>query len=278
MNDKQCNSQFESKGSGEITNLKNIISSDGDLNYVDYNPICSVNDLKDKVVNKSSFSKIECSSIPADCSELKVNAKIENHVQKDMHNSGGLTNDLKDKIEIFSSLLSNKNEENELKVNTEGEIHEQNDYLCSNFAESKENCEVKNLENVCNDMDDNLKNEVSNPICLVNNSRDENVLKSNINTKLEIREMFDEFNTLGLNAQLSNGIYHHGFQRLLTLQQQCILHCINGRDIVLHSYPCAGKSTMCLISVLQRINTSFNECQAIILVPTYELALYTQRV
>lgn len=346
----QSDHQFQSKGCSEITNIENVCN-DVDINLKNEvnNTFYSANILRDEGLVKTLLLNTKCSSVPRDCTKAKVNVEVDqerkndqllsnysielkensevkhfmnvnshnldHNYKTDIHNPVCSTIILKDKTEIESSFSIN-HDWSELKENSEVKMHVQDDLSCSDLTELKESCRVNNIENVvCNDVDDNLKNEVYNPVGLVNNLKDEDVIKSSlINTKcssilrecnepkvnieVDIHDMLnnqlcnlfesdkmpmqlccsDEFNNLGLNFQLSNGIHQHGFHRLMTLQQQCISHCINGRDIVLHSYPCAGKSIMCLISVLQRINTSFNECQAIILVPTLELALFTQKV
>jgi len=179
----------------------------------------------------------------------------------------------------------------------------QNDQLCNQLV-SKDISVIKSLENICNDINKNDKNEIHKPVCSIN------ILKGNIGIKSSLlntddflvsRECndilidvnakpssinddeksgcdMDEFNIMGLNIELLNGIHQHGIQDLTNLQLKCISYCINRRDIICHSYPCIGKSTMCFISLLQMIDVNLNECQAIVLVPTLELALSAQKV
>lgn len=347
QSDKLCNQHFNSKGNSKITNLENLVSNNLDNNLKNEvnNSVCLTNNSKNEGVLSTSLLNMKCSSQPKDFDKLKVNTEVENHVENEKlytHSSElkessevkhfqnvsnhNLEHNCKneidnpvcsDKAETDSSLLNIKHGCNEPIVNIEVKTYVLNDQLDSNLSEFEESCELKNPKTaVCNNIDSNLKNEVCNPVCLANNERNENAMKSSlisnkcpislrecnepkVNIKVEINDIINnvssnyqfesyetpgqlsginEFNTLGLNFQLLNGIHQHGFQNLMTLQQQCISYCIDGRDIVLHSYPCAGKSTMCFISVLHRINTSLNECQAIILVPTLELALFTQKV
>lgn len=269
---------------------------------------------------------------------------------------------VKDKIDV-NSLPFNEDSNvlkqlNVSKENLNVEIQEQNDHLCNHQFESKGIIEIKNLENVCNDIDmksesivqqyenkimssslsstndynvsnkfielkvnteiesqvfihqfeskysseinscKNIYNEnENNPVCpydevkittsLLNTEcsnlpNESNNLFTNINDKVSSINNNEKpillCRTINLKDELLNGIHQYGIQDLTSLQQQCMSHCINGCDVIFHSYPCVGKSTVCLISVLQRINTSLNECQAIVLVPTFELALSAQKV
>lgn len=118
-------------------------------------------------------------------------------------------------------------------------------------------------------------------------SRKLNNLSANLNEKLSpfgsvnnLMEscIVDEFNVMGLKAELLTAFHKHGFQDFKGYQKLCINCCINGNDVIYHSYPCVGKSTIGILSVLQKIDTSLNKCQAIVLVPTIELALHVQKV
>lgn len=171
------------------------------------------------------------------------------------------------------------------------------------FKSKEDSSENKNFDNICNYIEHNYGNVIHNPIYLKNISKDEinsvmlNIENSDVMKKYNDLSAngdklstinndekslqpchIDKFNIMDLNVELLNGIRHHGFKDLMILQQQFLFHCINGRDIIFHSYPCIGKSTICFISVLQKINTSLNECQAVILVPTLELALFGLKV
>lgn len=231
-----------------------------------------------------------------DISETESLEKVSNvkHSYKNKaHNPVCLSNSSNNEIEIKSSLL-----------NTEDST------ISKEYNESKDNVEIeskefKSFENVSNGADHSYKNEIHSSVCLSNSLHDEIEIKSsllNIDDSSVSRECNDlstninhgtlssinndeksicymnEFNTMGLKVELLNGIHQHGFQNLTTLQLQYIPYCINGRDIIFHSYPCVGKSIMCFISLLQRIDTSLDICQAIVLVPTLELALSTQKV
>jgi len=201
-------------------------------------------------------------------------------------------------VEITSSLPSTTEDSNvpnkliEQKGNTEGEIQVYNGQLFNHQFESKYISDIKSSKNICNSVIHYNENEIHNPVCPNNkvkltsslfNTEELNNLLTNTNDKLSSINNNKTpnmllYHTIDLKDELLNGIHQHGIQDLMSLQQQCMSHYINGRDVILHSYPCVGKSTVCLISVLQRINTSLNECQAIVLVPTLELALSAQKV
>jgi len=83
---------------------------------------------------------------------------------------------------------------------------------------------------------------------------------------------------MDLKEQMLSSIYGRGFEKPLPVQQRAIMPCIMGHDVIIQS-PCGtGKTTSVLITILQKIDTSLNECQALILTPTRDLALKIQKV
>jgi len=165
--------------------------------------------------------------------------------------------------------------------------------------DSKDIIEIKSVKHECSDAD---QKEIRQPVCSINISKDnvgiemsllntEDVLRERDNMSIDVnakpfsidgaeksKHYTDELTALNLNVKLLNGIHQHGIKDLMPLQLKCLFHCINRRDVIFHSYPCIGKSTVGFISVLQMIDTNLNECQAIVLVPTLELALSAQKV
>lgn len=77
---------------------------------------------------------------------------------------------------------------------------------------------------------------------------------------------------MGLKDELLRGIYAYGFEKPSAIQQRAILPCISGRDVIAQAQSGTGKTATFVISILQRIDTNVNECQALILAPTRELA------
>ena len=77
---------------------------------------------------------------------------------------------------------------------------------------------------------------------------------------------------MNLKDELLRGIYAYGFEKPSAIQQRAILPCISGSDVIAQAQSGTGKTATFVISILQRIDTTINECQALILAPTRELA------
>jgi len=91
-------------------------------------------------------------------------------------------------------------------------------------------------------------------------------------------ERIDNFDNMGLREELLRGIYAHGFERPSAIQQKAIVPTISGRDIIAQAQSGTGKTATFSIGVLQQLNFSNPHCQALILAPTRELAIQTQKV
>jgi len=92
------------------------------------------------------------------------------------------------------------------------------------------------------------------------------------------KEEVANFNEMNLKEELMRGISVHGFKKISAINQRVILPCIKGQDVIAQAQSGTGKTATYSISILQQINTSLNECQALILVPTGELAQQIQKV
>lgn len=88
----------------------------------------------------------------------------------------------------------------------------------------------------------------------------------------------NSFNDMKLNIDILRGIYSLGFVNPTALQRRVVVHCINGRDIIVFAGPGTGRTIMFTIPLLQRIKTNLNECQALVLVPTRDLAVHIQKI
>jgi ATP-dependent RNA helicase len=86
------------------------------------------------------------------------------------------------------------------------------------------------------------------------------------------------FDTMRLKEELLRGIYSYGFERPSAIQQRAIVPIIQGRDIIAQSQSGTGKTAVFSIGILQSLDTTSNETQALVLSPTRELAEQTQRV
>lgn len=88
----------------------------------------------------------------------------------------------------------------------------------------------------------------------------------------------DNFDDMELKVPLLRGIYAMGFESPSDVQGKCILPTISGRDIIVQESSGGGKTLTFSISILQRLEDDKQECQAIILSPTRELAIQTHKV
>ncbi|KAI8321525.1 ATP-dependent RNA helicase FAL1 [Martensiomyces pterosporus] len=86
------------------------------------------------------------------------------------------------------------------------------------------------------------------------------------------------FDDMGLKEDLLRGIYAYNFERPSAIQQRAIMPIISGRDVIAQAQSGTGKTGTLGISILQRIDTSLRETQALVLSPTRELATQTQGV
>lgn len=88
----------------------------------------------------------------------------------------------------------------------------------------------------------------------------------------------DNFDEMKLKEKLLRGIYAYGFERPSAIQQRAILPCIMGHDVIAQAQSGTGKTATFAISLLQQIDIDVNECQALVLAPTRELAQQIQKV
>lgn len=88
----------------------------------------------------------------------------------------------------------------------------------------------------------------------------------------------NDFEDYLLKRELLMGIFEKGFEKPSPIQEQSIPIALTGRDILARAKNGTGKTAAYLIPVLERIDTSKNDIQAVILVPARELALQTSQV
>lgn len=104
-------------------------------------------------------------------------------------------------------------------------------------------------------------------------------IQQNESPKTNCTELkISSFNDMNLKIDILRGIYSLGFINPTDLQERVIVHCLNGQDVIVFSGPNSGRTMMFVIPLLQRINISLNECQALVLVPSRELAVHVQKV
>ena len=83
---------------------------------------------------------------------------------------------------------------------------------------------------------------------------------------------------MGLKEDLLRGIYAYGFEKPSAIQQRAIMPCIKGYDVIAQAQSGTGKTATFSVAILQQIDTSLNDCQALILAPTRELAQQIMKV
>lgn len=91
-------------------------------------------------------------------------------------------------------------------------------------------------------------------------------------------EVVTSFEDMNLNNELLRGVFAYGFERPSAIQQRAIAPCILGHDVIAQAQSGTGKTATFSIAVLQNIDTTIPECQALILAPTRELAQQIQKV
>lgn len=73
------------------------------------------------------------------------------------------------------------------------------------------------------------------------------------------------------------GIFEAGFEKPSPIQEEAIPVALTGRDVLARAKNGTGKTAAFLIPTLERVNPKINAIQALILVPTRELALQTSQ-
>uniref|UniRef100_A0A1I8ELF5 RNA helicase n=1 Tax=Wuchereria bancrofti TaxID=6293 RepID=A0A1I8ELF5_WUCBA len=115
------------------------------------------------------------------------------------------------------------------------------------------------------------------------------------NVEFETSEEVDvvhTFDSMGLGEELLRGIYSYvvsslimltlgntaGFEKPSAIQQRAIKQIVKGRDVIAQAQSGTGKTATFSIAVLQSLDISLRETQALILSPTRELAVQIQKV
>jgi len=88
---------------------------------------------------------------------------------------------------------------------------------------------------------------------------------------LDISKTYDDFDQMGLDEDILNGIYSVGFEKPSYIQKRAIVPVMSGRNIIAQSQSGTGKTATFTIGTLGRITRSDKFPQAIILGPTREL-------
>jgi len=91
-------------------------------------------------------------------------------------------------------------------------------------------------------------------------------------------KIYSTFESMGLKEELLRGIFAYGFEKPSAIQQRAIVPIITGRDVIAQAQSGTGKTATFSIGILQSIDTSVMETQALVLSPTRELAQQIQKV
>jgi ATP-dependent RNA helicase DDX6/DHH1 len=87
-----------------------------------------------------------------------------------------------------------------------------------------------------------------------------------------------EFEDMLLRRELLMGIFEAGFEKPSPIQEEAIPIALSRRDILARAKNGTGKTAAFVIPALQHIDVNKNKIQALLLVPTRELALQTSQV
>ncbi len=82
-----------------------------------------------------------------------------------------------------------------------------------------------------------------------------------------------KFSELDLRPEILKALTNMGYQDLTPIQEKTLSPILSGRDLLARAETGSGKTAACSIPLVQMIDPSLNAIQALILVPTRELAL-----
>jgi len=88
----------------------------------------------------------------------------------------------------------------------------------------------------------------------------------------------NEFEDYCLKRELLMGIFEKGFEKPSPIQEQSIPIALAGRDLMARAKNGTGKTAAYLIPLLERVDPTKDHIQALVLVPTRELALQTSQI
>ncbi len=82
-----------------------------------------------------------------------------------------------------------------------------------------------------------------------------------------------KFSELGLKTEILKALINMGYSDLTPIQEKTFSPILSGRDLLARAETGSGKTAACGIPLVQMVDPSVNVIQALILVPTRELAL-----
>ena len=156
-------------------------------------------------------------------------------------------------------------------------------YLNTNMSIQIMDCET-NTQNTQNNQDNELIDSDDFSIKIDENEVDNTVTQSVTLEKNEskvdnmVTQSVTSFEDMNLKENLLRAIYGYGWEKPSYVQQNGILPVVNGRDAVVQAQSGTGKTGTFTIASLQKVDSSINSCQCVILNPTREIADQTYRV
>ncbi|AAS53087.2 AER408Wp [Eremothecium gossypii ATCC 10895] len=100
-------------------------------------------------------------------------------------------------------------------------------------------------------------------------------LKVKTSSKLPVSPTFE---SMKLQENLLRGIYGYGFEAPSAIQSRAITQIIRGKDVIAQAQSGTGKTATFTIGMLQVIDSSSKDLQALVLSPTRELAAQISQV
>ncbi|XP_062025032.1 eukaryotic initiation factor 4A-10-like [Rosa rugosa] len=91
-------------------------------------------------------------------------------------------------------------------------------------------------------------------------------------------EVYESFDSMGLQENLLRGLYAYGFEKPSAIQQRGIVPFCRGLDVIQQAQSGTGKTATFCSGILQNIDYDLYQCQALALVPTRELARQIEKV
>src|SRR3954452_18434013 len=81
------------------------------------------------------------------------------------------------------------------------------------------------------------------------------------------------FSELGLSEAILESLKHLGYEQPTPIQEQAIPELLAGRDVIGQAQTGTGKTAAFGLPLLQYVDPSMNEVQALVLTPTRELCI-----
>ena len=85
------------------------------------------------------------------------------------------------------------------------------------------------------------------------------------------------FDAMGIREDLLRGLYSYGFEKPSAIQQRAVVPIISGRDVIAQAQSGTGKTSMISLALCQMLDTTSREVQGLVLSPTRELAVQTEK-